>query len=141
MTSFLHNKKIPIKTENWTQYGRERNLNENQKFIEINSTSIDVITLNFFFIKNVLKKNKESTVSSLCNQVVVSPPMASHLSTKDDFAKGIGLVRKFFYSFEFFDIFIREEKRTHESTRNLSEVSEILLGFCNRPAKFLCNVC
>ena len=53
----------------------------------------------------------ESLFCSLCNQVVVNPPMASHVLSRDHFAKvrKVRLVRKIFSVA--FEIFMLKRKR------------------------------
>ena len=82
----------------------------------------------FLFKKIVGKSNMRSLFCSLVGQVVINPPLACHLLSKDNFVKVFRLVRKTFYFCKFGDFHVEKENKKSESTRNHFENAKIHLG-------------
>ena len=82
----------------------------------------------FLFKKSVGKSNMRSLFCSLVDQVVINPPLACHVLSKDNFVNVFRLVRKTFYFCKFCDIYVEKENKKSESTRNHYENAKIHLG-------------
>ena len=85
---------MSITTEKQLNYGLEGNLSRNQTFEEKNPKLIDIKLLESIYKKRVEKSITKSLFYSLCKQVVINQPMASHKSSKDHFAKAVELSKK-----------------------------------------------
>ena len=82
----------------------------------------------FLFKKSVGKSNMRSLFCSLVDQVVINPPLACHVSSKDNFVNVFRLVRKTFYFCKFCDIYVEKENKKSASTGNHYENAKSHLG-------------
>ena len=82
----------------------------------------------FLFKKSVAKSNMRSLFCSLVDQVVINPPLARHVSSKDNFVNVFRLVRKTFHFCNFCDIYVEKENKKSASTRNPYENAKSHLG-------------
>ena len=82
----------------------------------------------FLFKKSVGKSNMRSLFRSLVDQVVISPTLACHVLSKDNFVNVFMLVRKTFCFCKFCDIYVEKENKKSESTRTHYENAKSHLG-------------
>ena len=76
------------------------------------------------------------------NQVEINPLMTHHVSSEGYFSKVIRLVRKTFSFCKFCDFYVkRENRKSHESTRDQYENAKVHSSHCNRPPNIFCSVC
>ena len=85
---------MSISKETRINYGLEGNLCRNQISEETNPKMIDIKKLESNFKKTSWNSITKSWFYSLCKQVVINLPMASHNSSKDHFAKVSELLNK-----------------------------------------------
>ena len=85
---------MPALTEKELSYGVEGNLNIDQKFKESTSKIIDMMISKLISRNRLERSIIRSLFCSLCNQFLLISSMASHLLSKDRFAK---VIRKTFF--------------------------------------------
>ena len=69
-----------------------------------------------------------SLFCSLVDEVVINPPLACHVLSKDNFVNVFRLVRKTFFFCKFGDIHVEKENKKSESTGDQYENARSHLG-------------
>ena len=97
-----------------------------QKFKEVNTKYIDNLKIQSKYRKQVEKRKVEDLFCSICNQIVLNAPIASHVSSKYYFAKIFRLVGKTFYLCIICDIYANTE---NQKFMKLLEINMKMLQF------------
>ena len=138
---------MPAFTENEIRYGMEGNICFNQNFEEKQRKLICLVITKLIYKNRVDRSTLKNLLCSLCNQarskidaccenVLVIPAVACHVLSEDHIVKNVRLERKTFYSCEFSDVYVNNEKIIKKVQQNQCENAKNHLGYWFRPNIF-----